>query len=211
MLRRSRIDDDDEFDGDELGGDSAAGAVDDDPFASLRGSDDEPADDDGFSGFGADEAQGEPAPPSSDTSLSDEAVDIRGMRLLVVNDDVNSCELVARLVEALGCRARRVNSPDGVVAFVADPINEIGGVVLDLRGGLAASGPILEDIRMLDGPQGRVPVVVLSSTADDPASAYGAGADLFLARPFHVDEFLNETERVLTSSPASLEATRATR
>ncbi len=136
---------------------------------------------------------------------------LSGLRLLVINDDPHSCELIARLVESLGCRARRVGAPEGVIDFVADPMNEIGGVVIDLRAGVPASVPILTGVRGIDGEAGAIPVVVLTSTADDDGPVWAAGGDLFLARPFHADDFLRDLEAVLMAPAEKLIEQRAAR
>ena len=137
--------------------------------------------------------------------------ELHHVRLLVVNDDMQSCELIARLAESIGCRARRVHSVDGVVEFLADPMNEIGGVVLDLRGGVDASVPVLEGVRALDGAQGQVPVMILTSTADHEAPVWAAGGDAFMARPFHADDFLRELLAVLQRSADERAQARAAR
>lgn len=141
----------------------------------------------------------------------DGAGELHHIRLLVVNDDAHSCELIARLVESIGCRARRVHAADGIVEFVSDPMNEVGGVVLDLRAGVDASVPVLAGIRSIDGPEGEVPVIVLTSTADDEAPVWAAGGDAYLPRPFHADDFLRELLAVLQRSTNERAEARAAR
>lgn len=186
MLRRSRIEEDDDLE------------PEDEPSASVPSDDDDLGDD--------------VVSPVDQVEPDDDGLtDLHGLRLLVINDDPHSCELISRLVESLGCRARRVGAPEGVVAFIADPMNEIGAVILDLRAGVDVSTPVLEDIRMIDGKAGEMPVAVLTSTADDPSSAWAAGADMFMARPFHADDFLHEFETMLMRSPAERAALRDSR
>ena len=227
MLRRSRIEKEEPDHafgagfGEEIDAEAADAIA---AFADI-GDDDEDDDDESAVGVGADSVDVADGSDGSDGSdpvddgpaaadevvESTEPVSLQGLRLLVVNDDPHSCELISRLVESLGCRARRVNSPDGVVEFLSDPNNEIGGVILDVRAGVNASVPVLEGIRSLESRAGNLPVIVLTSTSDDADPVWGAGGDAFMARPFHADDFLREMETVLTLSPADRVKLRATR
>lgn len=148
---------------------------------------------------------------ATDPAEEAKPVTLNGLRMLVVNDDAHSCELIARLVESIGCRARRVHAAEGVVEFLSDPMNEIGGVILDLRAGVTASAPVLDGIRRLSGAQGQIPVVVLTSTSDDAGPVWEAGGDAFMARPFHAEDFLDEVTAVLQRSSAERADARASR
>lgn len=105
--------------------------------------------------------------------------------VLVVADDVNAAELLARLVAGGGFRAVVAQSPEAALIDIEDADPTFAAVLLDLelRHG-TSSLRALADIRRLPGTAGHVPVVVCSWDDDTRAQAWMTGVDGYLVRPF---------------------------
>lgn len=112
-------------------------------------------------------------------------------QVLVVNDDSDGCELIARLVASAGWSAQRCTDPGSALAALKGDDGWVA-VVLDLRGGMVESLPVLAEIRQQDPPVGDLAVLMLSSTADNETFAWQAGADGYLRRPFHANDLLSD-------------------
>lgn len=131
--------------------------------------------------------------------------------ILVVNDDHDSCELIARLVESAGWRAQRCFDPDDAIKTLDRPMANFTAVVIDLSTGLTGGVVVLDAARNQDQPRGAVPVILLSSRLEDDAIAWQAGADGVMIRPFHANEFLDELRATLARTPDERTALRATK
>jgi DNA-binding response OmpR family regulator len=131
--------------------------------------------------------------------------------VLVVNDDHDSCELIARLVESSGWRAQRCYDTDDAEKTLDRPMASFTAVVVDLSTGLEGGLPVLAAARRQPHPRGAVPVLVLSSRSDDETVAWQGGADSVMIRPFHASELLDELQTELRRSDAEREASRATK
>ena len=121
--------------------------------------------------------------------------------ILVVNDDEDACELIARLMESAGWQAIRSHD----LATVSGTIGKErpSGVVIDsMRFGITTAFELLNEIRA-GGPEAQdVPVVIIAATDTNRLFAYQSGADGFVVRPVHADELLETMLNVLTRSPA---------
>lgn len=116
--------------------------------------------------------------------------------VLVVNDDRDACELIARLLEAAGYSATRENDPD---ALAGGPFQAI--IIDSLSLGVTAAFKLLDEIRG-GGPDMRhVAVVILAATDTNRLFAYQSGADGFAVRPIHASELLDTVRTVLSRDP----------
>lgn len=122
------------------------------------------------------------------------------MRALVVNDDPDAGELIARLCATLGLDTDRATSPDDALDSLRSGSYDV--VVLDLLlAGVTASLRLLDDIRDLTGTAGGAGVVIIAPTDTNRLFAYQSGADGFVVRPFHAEELLDTVTAVLARSP----------
>jgi len=81
--------------------------------------------------------------------------------VLVLNEDRDACELIARLVESVGLTAERSVDLTGV----ASVLNEGGyaAVVVDSLGaGIAAAFKVLDDVRNASAIVRNIPVIILA-------------------------------------------------
>jgi DNA-binding response OmpR family regulator len=117
--------------------------------------------------------------------------------VMVVGTDRDACELVARLVEWAGRQVTRVYDPTTVV----DQLSEggVAAVVIDSRAtGTRHAISVLEAVRT--GGADTV-VLVLADSDADRLTAYQAGTDGYLVRPFHADELVETLRSALGRSP----------
>jgi DNA-binding response OmpR family regulator len=129
--------------------------------------------------------------------------------ILVVNDDHDSCELIARLIESDGWRAQRCYEPDDAMKSLDRPLANYTAVVVDLSTGLSGGVGVLDAARRQPSPRDSVPVLLLSARADDDTVAWDAGADGVMIRPFHANDFLDGLRSVLARTPDERAAFRA--
>ena len=138
-------------------------------------------------------------------SKTDEEIDLEEAgtdtgAVLVVNVDPDACELIARLIESAGWPATRSYNVEAIPQQIQK--GSLTSVVIDsMQFGITTAFEILNEIRS-SGPDVRdTPVVILAATATNRLFAYQSGADGFVVRPVHADEFLDVMLMVLTRSP----------
>ncbi|MBY4594490.1 response regulator transcription factor [Ottowia caeni] len=116
------------------------------------------------------------------------------MRILVVEDEPTLC---AQLVEAIAAAGHTVESAtDGAQAHYLGEVEEFDAVVLDL--GL----PVLDGLSVLRRwrAAGRnMPVLILTARSawHEKVAGMDAGADDYLAKPFHMEELLARLRALL--------------
>jgi DNA-binding response OmpR family regulator len=130
-------------------------------------------------------------------------------RVLVVDDDRDACELVARIVEAAGWGAARAHSGEEAISALTGGRPPFAAMVLDfVEGGTEAGLRVLEEVRRR--PElADVGVVVIPASRYDKEIAWRAGADAVLVRPFHADDLVNELYALFTRTPDERIAFRA--
>ncbi len=116
------------------------------------------------------------------------------MRILVVEDEPTLC---AQLVEAISAAGHTVESAaDGALAHYLGEVEDFDAVVLDL--GL----PVLDGLSVLRRWRagGRnMPVLILTARSawHEKVAGMDAGADDYLAKPFHMEELLARLRALL--------------
>jgi len=119
--------------------------------------------------------------------------------VLVLNEDRDACELIARLVESIGLTAERSFDLTGVAAVIDD--GGYSAVVVDSLGaGIAAAFKVLDDVRNAGAALRNTPVIILAATDTNRLFAFQSGVDGYVVRPVHADEFLDTLRLVLARS-----------
>jgi DNA-binding response OmpR family regulator len=114
-------------------------------------------------------------------------------KVLVVADDRDAGELLARLFDEAGWLASLAFSSEAALAELAEPDAGYASVVLDLSRAASGTGlDALKSIRALRGPAGAMPIVMCSWNDGDRAQAWVSGVDGFLTRPFHANALVAE-------------------
>lgn len=123
-----------------------------------------------------------------------------GTDVLVVNDDADGCELVARIIEADGKVVARAHSHNDATQVLRQQ-PDLRAVIIDFTSGATASNlKLLDSIRHGDEANRETGVVVLAASATNRMFAFQSGADAFMVRPFHANELLAELGAVLGRS-----------
>jgi DNA-binding response OmpR family regulator len=137
----------------------------------------------------------------TDDEIDHETAGPGGGVVLVVNEDQDACELVARLVEWAGFRAQRSHDVVGVVGQLAEQRH--AALIVDSLGtGIATAFKVLDDVRA-DGPEVQeTPVIILAATDTNRLFAYQSGVDGYVVRPFHADELVEAVRAAVGRSSA---------
>lgn len=125
-----------------------------------------------------------------------------GTKILVVGDDPDDIELIARLIETTGCSVTRVEGLDEALRMLISATPPYTAVVSDfLRGGVSSSLKLLDSVRH-DDNLSETPVMFLTDSANQRGYAWESGADAFLIRPFHANDLIDTFQATLGRSPA---------
>jgi PAS domain S-box-containing protein len=116
---------------------------------------------------------------------------LKGLRILIVEDDADTRELLTTILTRCGAKVRAVNSSNAALTEMAQGIPDV--LVSDI--GMAGENgyDLIKKIRQLDLNQGgRVPAVALTAyaTPADRRRALLAGFQTHLAKPVEPDELL---------------------
>jgi DNA-binding response OmpR family regulator len=119
-------------------------------------------------------------------------------KVLVVNDDDGSCELLCRLLLRAGHAVERASNREQTLSIL--DILRPACVVLDLTaGGIGRNLQLLDAIRsQLDTALASTRVVLIAHQTSNRMFSWQAGTDAFLVRPFHADELVEAVADVLT-------------
>ena len=137
-------------------------------------------------------------------SKTDDEIDLaevgtHGGAVLVLNDDRDACELIARLVESAGWTAERGYELDDAIRLLL-----AGGhraVVIDsMSMGITAAFRLLDEVRKAGPDIRNVAVVILAATDTNRLFAFQSGVDGYIVRPVHSDELLDVIRRVMARS-----------
>lgn len=129
-------------------------------------------------------------------------------RVLVVNDDPDVLEVVARAIESAGHGVSRCPDHDAAVGAVTVSSPDL--VVIDLPGSGTGVG-LLESIRTRPEAVVRdTRVLVIGAGPANAAAAWHAGADGFLVRPFHARELAAQIGDIVARPDAARAMHRAT-
>ena len=125
-------------------------------------------------------------------------------RILVVDDDAASCELLREIFAAQGWEAESAQTPDAALALAARERFDL--VVSDINLEAAQTG--LDILRSL---RDRCPVILVTGfgTLDAAVEASREGAWDFISKPFKVEEVVATARRALDRVSASEDAAGA--
>ncbi|MDH1674163.1 response regulator transcription factor [Comamonas aquatica] len=116
------------------------------------------------------------------------------MRILVVEDEPTLCTQLAQAIEAAGHTVE--TATDGAIARYLGEVEDFDAVVLDLGLPVVDGLSVLRHWRAL----GRsMPVLILTARSawHEKVTGMDAGADDYLAKPFHMEELLARLRALL--------------
>ncbi len=124
---------------------------------------------------------------------------LQGKVALVVEDQLDSQELVVSLLSHCGMRVRTAVSVDGALGVLdAQPVDVIVSDIALV--GEADGCELMRTVRTRSGPLGRVPAVAVSAHAsrDDRMRALDAGYELHLAKPLEPADLIKAVAMLLS-------------
>jgi CheY-like chemotaxis protein len=104
--------------------------------------------------------------------------------ILVAEDDVGLRDIVADILESSGYDVVAADDGQQALAYLASAPEPPAAVLLDLMMPVASGWDCLDALKA-DDRLSLIPVVIMSESDEAPT-----GADLFLKKPFRVDELL---------------------
>jgi two-component system OmpR family response regulator len=116
------------------------------------------------------------------------------MRILIVEDEPTLCDQLARAITAAGHTVECAS--DGITAHHLGDVEDFDAVVLDL--GLPALDG-LSVLRRWRAAHRNMPVLILTARSawHEKVAGMDAGADDYLAKPFHMEELLARLRALL--------------
>lgn len=131
------------------------------------------------------------------------AARLRGLRVLVAEDNPVNKKLIVRLLEKQGCLVEA--APDGLAALEAFERQTFELILMDLQmprmGGFEATRAIRERER-ISGKH--TPIVALTAHAmkGDEQRCLAAGMDDYISKPIHLGQLLSKLDRLLAARAA---------
>ena len=119
----------------------------------------------------------------------------RKKRVLIVDDDASLVEAVRLALEERGYEA--LVAFDGQAGLIRAERDAPDLIVLDIIMPLRSGLSVLERLRTLGGRPYKVIVITAGTDARRRDHALAHGADLYLHKPFPLDELLDAVDRLL--------------
>jgi two-component system, chemotaxis family, chemotaxis protein CheY len=116
-------------------------------------------------------------------------------RVLVVDDDDGVRRVIGDLLEDEGYAVRRAASGQEALDLLAEWLPDL--ILLDLMMPIMDGWQFRAEQRQLNGPAGRVPILVLSAVRNLPTRAEALEPAALLPKPFDIDEVLATIEYVI--------------
>jgi len=142
-------------------------------------------------------------PPAAATDIAVrsyryQGVEMRRLRVLVVDDDPGLCELVRVTLDVEGIEVIAAHHVVEAERHVTDPVPD--AIVLDI--GLPGIYGLFYCARLRENPRtARVPIVIVSGSESTEEGAISAGATAFVRKPFDPLELLTVLERAIGIAP----------
>jgi len=139
--------------------------------------------------------------PDAAPAAREEAADLSGLRVLVVDDDCDTLELLQQCLERCGADVSTASNADQAIALsTAAPFDAI---VSDLAMPQQNGYQMLARLREVDSPGRLVPVVALTAhaTPDDERRALGAGFQMYLSKPVTPATLADSVRVVVDQAP----------
>jgi len=128
-------------------------------------------------------------------------VSLKGLSVLVVEDNVSNFVLMARMLGYLGIHCEWKTSGYEVVEF-ADSLPKLDLILMDIRLPYEDGYSALKKIQKSD-KLNNIPVVAITAEADPVQieKAKAAGFNGFLGKPLNLDRFPDQMRKILSGIP----------
>lgn len=122
--------------------------------------------------------------------------------VLLAEDDRLTANLIRTRLEMEGLTVHCVSN--GIEALALLEMTPVDLVVTDLLMPAMNGFRLIQEIRQMPGPQGKVPIFVISvmQTEAEIISCFSAGADYFMSKPLIIPLMLERLWRLFKRGPA---------
>lgn len=119
------------------------------------------------------------------------------LRVLIVEDDYLTARLFQTRLELEGIQTSIAFNGLEALQIIGDI--QIHAIVTDLMMPAMSGFQLIQEIRSLPAPMGRIPIMVISSNQNeqDMVSCFAAGADDFMTKPISTPLFIERLWRLL--------------
>jgi len=142
-------------------------------------------------------------PLASSESISiteDETADIKirldGLSTLVVDDNMDTCEVLKHILKAAGASVRAVTTVRDGLGAIEEALPDI--ILTDLAMPGESGLSLIKQIRGSSGEESKLPIIVLSACAfqADRDAALKVGASMFIPKPFKPTDILKNVRQL---------------
>lgn len=119
-------------------------------------------------------------------------------KILIADDNPGILEVVSIILESEGYEVKSTANPQEVLQIKENPP---GLILLDIWMGGTDGRHICRQLKA-DSSTRHIPVILMSANSDIKAIAAECGADGFIAKPFEIEDLINQIH-LIYSSPAS--------
>jgi signal transduction histidine kinase/ActR/RegA family two-component response regulator len=132
------------------------------------------------------------------------AIRLAGRRVLVVDDDAGTRELLGALFD--NAEAQVVTADCAAAAFEAVRLSPPDVMIADIGMPGEDGNALMRRIRRLPGPSGTVPAIALSAytRSEDRSLAFASGFTAFIGKPAAPQDLLRAVDRLLATSAPPL-------
>ena len=143
----------------------------------------------------------DPTAATTEKELNQTTVRLDGLSAVIVDDNIDTCEVLKHILHAAGASVRTAYSVRDGIALINSDLPDI--ILTDLAIPGESGLVLIEHVRKEREQYGSVPIMVLSACAfeRDQDAALDAGASIFIPKPFKPNEII-QTVRQLTLAMA---------
>lgn len=139
--------------------------------------------------------------PEEKTNGFEAGKPLKGKRILIVEDDPDSCEVLDLFLEQSGAEVVQSNSASEAMATLKDLKNNLPDVIISDLGMSEEDGySLMTRIRAMETNEGgKIPAIALSAftSQDNKTKAYEVGFQKYHTKPFEPDLLINEVLELL--------------
>jgi CheY-like chemotaxis protein len=124
---------------------------------------------------------------------------LAGLRVLVVDDDTDSCILISFILESYG--AHVMTAASGLDALVVMKQFEPNVLVSDIAMPHVDGYSFLRRVRVLNNPLANIPAIAVTAmdAEEGRALAFESGFQAYLIKPIEPDDVAREIEKIMQS------------
>ena len=126
--------------------------------------------------------------------IEEKRIEMQGKKIMICDDDDSILEVLQMMLEIDGHTVFLENNSTNLIKQINNINPDI--LLMDLWMPVLSGDQLLRTIRTTDELKD-LPVIILSASVDGKEIANSAGADMFIAKPFDMDDVSSGVEKLL--------------